>query len=96
MANTFYWHDTGEELELLNRLWPLDVAAVQLLHQKPSHTSTVNGRRKRIYDKPATPWRACTVHRASLMHSNSRRPPESKGLQPGRSDPRQINAIPNL
>lgn len=35
------------------------VAAVQLLHpdQKPvGYTSTVNGRRKRIYDKPATPW----------------------------------------
>lgn len=60
--HAFYWrYDTPEELELLNRLWEL--VSLQLNFFTPTKkavgytaTATANGRRKRIYDKPATPW----------------------------------------
>lgn len=52
-------YDTPEELELLNRLWEL--VSLRLNFFTPTkkalgYTATANGRRKRIYDKPATPW----------------------------------------
>lgn len=58
--HAFYWrYDTGEELELLNRLWRL--VSLRLNFFTPTkkavgYTTTANGRKKRIYDKPATPW----------------------------------------
>ena len=58
--HAFYWrYDTPEELELLNRLWRL--ISLRLNFFTPTkkavgHTTTADGRKKRIYDKPATPW----------------------------------------
>ena len=58
--HAFYWrYDTGQELELLNRLWRL--VSLRLNFFTPTkkavgYTATGDGRRKRIYDKPATPW----------------------------------------
>ena len=58
--HAFYWrYDTPEELELLNRLWQL--VSLRLNFFTPTkkavgYTAAANGRRKRIYDKPATPW----------------------------------------
>jgi hypothetical protein len=58
--HAFYWrYDTGQELELLNRLWRLVSLRCNFFTptKKPvGYTITADGRRKRIYDKPATPW----------------------------------------
>ena len=56
----FHWrYDTPEELALLNELWPL----VSLMRnfftptKKPTgYATTADGRRKRLYDEPRTPW----------------------------------------
>ena len=58
--HAFYWrYDTGQELELLNRLWRL--VSLRLNFFTPTkkavgYSTTAHGRKKRIYDKPATPW----------------------------------------
>ncbi|ORV27971.1 integrase [Mycobacterium intracellulare subsp. chimaera] len=58
--HAFYWrYDTPAELELLNRLWPL--VSLRLNFFTPTkkavgYTTTADGRRKRTYDRPATPW----------------------------------------
>ncbi|MBI2697931.1 MAG: transposase family protein [Mycobacterium sp.] len=58
--HAFYWrYDTGQELELLNQLWAL--VSLRLNFFTPTkkavgYTTTADGRKKRIYDKPATPW----------------------------------------
>jgi hypothetical protein len=58
--HAFYWrYDTPAELELLNELWPLVSLRCNFFTptKKPvGYTTTANGRRKRIYDSPATPW----------------------------------------
>jgi 5S rRNA maturation endonuclease (ribonuclease M5) len=58
--HAFYWrYDTPEELELLNRLWQLVSLRLNFFTptKKPvGYTTTAGGRKKRIYDKPATPW----------------------------------------
>ena len=58
--HAFYWrYDTPEELELLNRLWRLVSLRLNFFTptKKPvGHTTTAAGRRKRVYDTPATPW----------------------------------------
>jgi hypothetical protein len=58
--HAFYWrYDTATELELLNRLWRL--VSLRLNFFTPTrkavdYTTTADGRKKRIYDAPATPW----------------------------------------
>jgi len=58
--HAFYWrYDTPAELELLNELWPLVSLRLNFFTptKKPvGYTTTAGGRRKRIYDSPATPW----------------------------------------
>lgn len=58
--HAFYWrYDTPEEFELLNRLWRLVSLRLNFFTptKKPvGYTTTADGRKKRIYDKPATPW----------------------------------------
>lgn len=55
----FYWrYDTPEALKLLNQLWPLVNDRLNYLTptKKPTGWTTNDaGRRKRIYDDPATP-----------------------------------------
>lgn len=54
----YYRYDTAEERAVLNRLWPLVNDRLNYLTPtiKPAgYGSDRNGRRKRIYDKPATP-----------------------------------------
>lgn len=59
--HAFYWrYDTAAELELLNQLWRL--VSVRLNFFTPTkkaigYTTTGDGRRRRIYDRPATPWK---------------------------------------
>lgn len=56
----FYWrYDTAAELNLLNQLWPLVSLRLNFFTptKKPiGHTTTADGRGKRIWDKPKTPW----------------------------------------
>ena len=60
VERTYCWrYDTPEELELLNRLWELVSLRLNFFTptKKPvGYATTAAGRRKRIYDKPATPW----------------------------------------
>ncbi len=56
--HAFYWrYDTGEELELLNRLAVGLCATVQLAPRPKAvgYTSTVSGRHKRIYEQAGHP-----------------------------------------
>lgn len=55
----YYRYDTPRELELLNQLWPLVNDRLNYLTptKKPTGYSTDRvGRRKRVYDTPATPY----------------------------------------
>ncbi|UVI36429.1 DDE-type integrase/transposase/recombinase [Brevibacterium spongiae] len=58
--HAFYWrYDTSEELELLGRLWPVVSMLLNFFTptKKPvGYSTTADGRRRRVYDKPATPW----------------------------------------
>lgn len=58
--NAFYWrYDTAEERELLNELWRLVSLKLNFFTptKKPvGYSETKSGRRRRIYDAPATPW----------------------------------------
>jgi hypothetical protein len=54
----YYRYDTPEELMVLNRLWPLANARLNFFTptKKPAGWGTDrNGRRRRLYDNPATP-----------------------------------------
>lgn len=54
----YYRYDTSEERAVLNRLWRLVNDRLNYLTPtiKPiDYTSTADGRRRRVYDKPATP-----------------------------------------
>lgn len=58
--HAFYWrYDTPEELELLNQLWPLVSLRGNFFTptRKPiDYTTGADGRRRRVYDNPKTPW----------------------------------------
>lgn len=58
--HAFYWrYDTAEELDLLNRLWPPVSKRINFFTptRKPvGYATTTDGRRKRAYDRPKTPW----------------------------------------
>lgn len=54
-----YRYETSQELELLNQLWPLVMARKNHLLpcvKATGWTTTSAGRKKRIYDKPTTPY----------------------------------------
>ena len=56
----FYWrYDTAEEIALLNRLWEL--VGIRQNYFTPTrkpigYSETADGRRRRVYDRPASPW----------------------------------------
>lgn len=58
--HAFYWrYDTNDELRLLGELWRLVSLRLNFFTptKKPiSYATTTDGRRKRLYDIPATPW----------------------------------------
>jgi hypothetical protein len=58
--HAFYWrYDTPAELALLNALWPLVSLRLNFFTptRKPTGYDTkADGRRRRVYDTPATPW----------------------------------------
>lgn len=58
--HAFYWrYDTPDELALLNELWSLVMMRLNFFTptRKPiGYVTMDNGRRRRVYDDPATPW----------------------------------------
>lgn len=58
--HAFHWrYDTAEELALLGRLW--DLVSIRLNFFTPTkkpiaYATGADGRRKRVYDAPKTPW----------------------------------------
>lgn len=94
--HAFYWrYDTGEELELLNRLWTL--VSLRLNFFTPTkkavgYTTTANGRRKRIYDKPATPWQRLQASDVLDNQQLSEVDARIEGINPADLT-RQINTI---
>lgn len=72
--HAFYWrYDTAEELRLLNQLWRLVSLRLNFFTptKKPLeyHTSP-DGRRKRVYDDPKTPWQR--VQQAGILTDQQR------------------------
>ena len=94
--HAFYWrYDTAPELELLNRLWRL--VSLRLNFFTPTkkavgYTTTADGRKTRIYDKPATPFqRLQTSDMVDVQHL-SNVAAQIEGINPADLT-RQINAI---
>lgn len=94
--HAFYWrYDTPEELELLNRLWRLVSLRLNFFTptKKPiGYTTTAAGRRKRIYDKPATPWQRLQASGVLDTRQLSVVAARIDGINPADLT-RQINAI---
>jgi 5S rRNA maturation endonuclease (ribonuclease M5) len=94
--HAFYWrYDTGQELELLNRLWRL--VSLRLNFFTPTkkaigYTTTAEGRKKRIYDKPATPWQRLKISGVLDKQRLSKVATRIEGINPADLT-RQINAI---
>lgn len=95
--HAFYWrYDTGEELALLNELWQLVSLRLNFFipTKRPiDYATTTDGRRKRIYDEPATPLAArpgirAPERRADCHHSGTRgRHQSSRPDPPGQPHP---------
>lgn len=94
--HAFYWrYDTPQERELLNRLWEL--VSLRLNFFTPTkkaigHSTTADGRRKRIYDKPATPWKRLQASGVLDAQQLSAAATRIDGINPADLT-RQINAI---
>lgn len=77
--HAFYWrYDTATELALLGELWSL--VSLRLNYFTPtkkptSYATSADGRRKRLYDNPKTPWQRVqdsgllTAERLRVAHS---------------------------
>ncbi|MGA9374496.1 MAG: transposase family protein [Mycobacterium sp.] len=94
--HAFYWrYDTGQELELLNRLWGL--VSLRLNFFTPTkkaigYTTTAQGRKTRIYDKPTTPWQRLQTSGVLDAQQLSVVAARINGINPADLT-RQINAI---
>ncbi|MEY8014888.1 integrase catalytic domain-containing protein [Mycobacterium servetii] len=94
--HAFYWrYDTPAELELLNQLWKLVSLPLNFFTptKKPlGYTTTAAGRRKRIYDKPATPWQRLQASGVLDTQQLANVAARIEGINPADLT-RQINAI---
>ena len=94
--HAFYWrYDTPAELDLLNELWPLVSLRMNFFTptRKPiDYTTTADGRRRRVYDNPATPWQR--VQAAGILTDTQIRHVEQRiaGVNPADLT-RQINHV---
>jgi len=88
-------YDTAGELELLDELWALVSLRLNFFTptKKPvGYTTTAAGRKKRIYDAPATPWQR--VKNANILDAQQLCDVEKriKGINPADLT-RRINSI---
>ncbi len=94
--HAFYWrYDTPAELELLGELWELVSLRLNFFTptKKPiGYTTTANGRRTRVYDKPATPWQRLQASGVLDVQQLSEVAARIEGINPADLT-RQINAI---
>jgi hypothetical protein len=94
--HAFYWrYDTPAELELLNQLWRLVSLRLNFYtttKKAAGYTTTADGRRKRIYDKPATPWQCLQASGVLDNQQLSKVAARIEGINPVDLT-RQINAI---
>jgi len=94
--HAFYWrYDTPAELELLDRLWRL--VSLRLNYFTPTrkavgHTTAADGRRKRIYDQPKTPWQRVQASGVLDEQQQSALAARVEGINPADLT-RQINAV---
>jgi hypothetical protein len=94
--HAFYWrYDTAEQVQLLNRMWRL--VSLRLNFFTPTkkaigYAITADGRKKRLYDKPATPWQR--VQRSNIIDAQqlSNIAARIDGINPADLT-REINAI---
>ena len=94
--HSFYWrYDTSAELELLNQLWAVVSLRLNFFTptKKPTGYSTAtDGRRKRVYDTPDTPWQR--VKNSGLLEPESIHRVEQRIIGVNPADlTRQITAI---
>jgi hypothetical protein len=94
--HAFYWrYDTPQELKLLNRLWQLVSLRLNFFTptKKPiGYSTTADGRKKRIYDKPATPWQRLQASGVLDAQQLSAAAARVEGINPADLT-RQITAI---
>ena len=94
--HAFYWrYDTAAELDLLNQLWRLVSLRLNFFTRtkKPvGYTTTADGRKKRIYDQPATPWQRLQVSGVLDEQQLATAGARIEGVNPADLT-RQINAI---
>ena len=94
--HAFYWrYDTPAELELLNELWQLVSLRLNFFTptKKPvGYTMTADGRKKRIYDKPATPWQRLQASGVLDEQQLSKVAARTEGINPADLT-RQINVV---
>lgn len=94
--HAFYWrYDTSQERELLNRLW--EVVSLRLNFFTPTkkavgYSITADGRKKRKYDKPATPWQRLQESGVLDTQQLSDVAARTEGINPADLT-RQINTI---
>jgi hypothetical protein len=94
--HAFYWrYDTVDELELLNQLWQLVSLRLYFFTptKKPTgYSTTADGRRRRVYDKPKTPWQRLGESAVIDAHQLAAVAARIQGVNPAQLT-RQINAI---
>lgn len=94
--HAFYWrYDTPAELALLGELWPLVSMRLNFFTptKKPSgYATSADGRRKRLYDSPKTPWQR--VRESGLLTDEQARVVQARidGVNPADLT-RRINQI---
>lgn len=94
--HAFYWrYDTTAELALLGELWPLVSMRLNFFTptKKPTgYATTADGRRKRLYDNPKTPWQR--VLESGLLNAEHARAVQGRitGVNPADLT-RRINQI---
>ena len=85
--HAFYWiDDTPDELALLNELWRLVSLRLNFFTptKKPTgYATTADGRRKRVYDNPKTPWQRVLESGLLTKEQTALTQERIAGLNPG-------------
>lgn len=94
--HAFHWrYDSAEELALLNELWRLVSLRLNFFTptRKPvEYATTPGGRRKRVYDTPATPWQRVIASGVLTEQQTEHAIARVNGINPADLT-RQINQI---